>query len=159
MAGIARARLAQERKAWRKDHPVGFYAKPESTEDGSSNLMRWTVGIPGVKGTDWEGGVYKVSMEFSDEYPSKPPKCQFKPPLFHPNVYPSGTICLSILAEEKDWRPAITIKQMVLGIQELLDNPNIKDPAQDRAFRMFQNDIAAYHAEVRKQARENQPRD
>ena len=37
-------------------------------------------------------------------------KCE--PPLFHPNVYPSGTVCLSLLDEEKDWRPAVTIKQV-----------------------------------------------
>ena len=42
---------------------------------------------------------------------------KFVPPLFHPNVYPSGTVCLSILDEEKDWRPAITVKQILLGIQ------------------------------------------
>jgi ubiquitin-protein ligase len=29
-------------------------------------------------------------------------KCKFEPPLFHPNVYPSGTVCLSILEEDKD---------------------------------------------------------
>lgn len=39
-----------------------------------------------------------------------PGKCE--PPLFHPNVYPSGTVCLSLLDEEKDWRPAVTIKQV-----------------------------------------------
>jgi hypothetical protein len=37
---------------------------------------------------------------------------KFVPPLFHPNVYPSGTVCLSILDEEKSWKPAITIKQV-----------------------------------------------
>ena len=37
---------------------------------------------------------------------------KFEPPLFHPNVYPSGTVCLSLLDEEKDWRPAVTIKQV-----------------------------------------------
>ena len=111
-AGIARGRLSEERKAWRKDHPYGFYAKPNSSGDGSSNLMIWTAGIPGKDSTDWEGGLYKVQMEFTEEYPSKPPKCKFVPPLFHPNVYPSGTICLSILNEEEDWRPAITIKQV-----------------------------------------------
>lgn len=26
----------------------------------------------------------------------QPPKCKFVPPLFHPNVYPSGTICLRL---------------------------------------------------------------
>ena len=40
---------------------------------------------------------------------------KFEPPLFHPNVYPSGTVCLSLLDEEKDWRPAVTIKQVLLG--------------------------------------------
>jgi hypothetical protein len=51
-------------------------------------------------------------MLFKEDYPSSPPKCKFEPPLFHPNVYPSGTVCLSLLDEEKDWRPAITIKQV-----------------------------------------------
>lgn len=65
---------------------------------------------------------------------SKPPKCVFVPPLYHPvgaadaiwigdrrrsptsrgaqNVYPSGTVCLSILNEEKDWKASITLKQV-----------------------------------------------
>jgi ubiquitin-conjugating enzyme E2 I len=77
---------------------------------------------------------------------------KFDPPLFHPNVYPSGTICLSILDEEKSWRPSITMRQvslpfeiaygkadykLVKGIQDLLDNPNINDPAQIDAYQMF----------------------
>ena len=38
---------------------------------------------------------------------------KFDPPIFHPNVYPSGTVCLSLLDEDKDWRPAVTIKQVI----------------------------------------------
>ncbi|CAF1580367.1 unnamed protein product, partial [Didymodactylos carnosus] len=52
------------------------------------------------------------------------------------NVYPSGTVCLSLLDEEKGncfGLPAITIKQILLGIQELLNEPNCKDPAQAEA--------------------------
>merc|ERR1719466_667820 len=108
MNGIATARLTEERKAWRKDHPFGFVAKPTKNGDGSMNLMNWECAIPGKKGTSWEGGLYRLRMLFKDDYPSSPPKCKFEPPLFHPNVYPSGTVCLSILDEEKDWRPAIT---------------------------------------------------
>ncbi|RXW19636.1 hypothetical protein EST38_g6233 [Candolleomyces aberdarensis] len=115
----------------------GFYAKPSKAADGSMNLMEWEVGIPGKTGTPWDGGLYKLSMTFPEDYPSKPPKCKFTPPLFHPNVYPSGTVCLSILDEEKSWKPAITIKQIVLGIQDLLDDPNVNDPAQSDAYTMF----------------------
>lgn len=49
----------------------------------------------------------------------------------HPNIYPSGTVCLSILNEEEDWKPHITVKQILTGIQKLLkDEPNIDSPAQ-----------------------------
>eukprot|EP00558_Chaetoceros_sp_UNC1202_P007097 CAMPEP_0197244050 /NCGR_PEP_ID=MMETSP1429-20130617/9289_1 /TAXON_ID=49237 /ORGANISM="Chaetoceros sp., Strain UNC1202" /LENGTH=159 /DNA_ID=CAMNT_0042704349 /DNA_START=37 /DNA_END=516 /DNA_ORIENTATION=+ len=157
MSGIAQGRLKEERKNWRRDHPFGFWARPVSSDDGSSNLMIWESGIPGKEGTDWEGGIYKVRMEFSEEYPSKPPKCKFDPPLFHPNVYPSGTICLSILNEEEGWRPAITVKQMLLGIQDLLDSPNVNSPAQSEAYDLCVRDKAAYSRRVRVEAQKFTP--
>lgn len=56
---------------------------------------------------------------------------QFKPVIPHPNIYPSGTVCLSILNEEEDWKSSISIKQILLGVQKLMkDEPNIQSPAQ-----------------------------
>ncbi|KAJ4461783.1 putative SUMO-conjugating enzyme UBC9-B [Paratrimastix pyriformis] len=156
MSGIARARLAEERKSWRKDHPVGFIAAPEQTDSGL-NLFKWKCGIPGKEGTSWEGGFYRLTIQFSEDFPSKPPKCQFQPPLFHPNVYPTGTVCLSILNEEQDWRPSLTIKQILLGIQDLLNNPNLHDPAQQDAFNLCKSDRAAYEARIREIARSCPP--
>jgi len=92
MSGIAIARLSEERKGWRKEHPFGFVARPTKNSDGTLNLMNWECAIPGKKGTPWENGLYKLRMIFKDDYPSSPPKCKFEPPLFHPNVYPSGNI-------------------------------------------------------------------
>uniref|UniRef100_A0A5B7BZR4 Putative SUMO-conjugating enzyme SCE1 n=1 Tax=Davidia involucrata TaxID=16924 RepID=A0A5B7BZR4_DAVIN len=77
--GIARGRLAEERKSWRKNHPHGFVAKPETLPDGSVNLMVWQCTIPGKAGTDWDGGYYPLTLHFSEDYPSKPPKCKFPP--------------------------------------------------------------------------------
>ncbi|WZZ05282.1 hypothetical protein YC2023_091203 [Brassica napus] len=136
-SGIARGRLAEERKSWRKNHPHGFVAKPETGPDGSVNLMVWHCTIPGKAGTDWEGGFFPLTMHFSEDYPSKPPKCKFPPGFFHPNVYPSGTVCLSILNEDSGWRPAITVKQILVGIQDLLDTPNPADPAQTDGYHLF----------------------
>ena len=79
------------------------------------------------------------------------------PPLFHPNVYPSGTICLSILNEDEDWRPAITIKQMLLGIQDLLDTPNPNSPAQSDAYQLFVNNKAEYKRRIKEEAAKNAP--
>uniref|UniRef100_A0A8C1T1B5 UBC core domain-containing protein n=2 Tax=Cyprinus carpio TaxID=7962 RepID=A0A8C1T1B5_CYPCA len=157
MSGIALSRLSQERKDWRKDHPFGFVAVPTKNPDGTMNLMNWECAIPGKKGTLWEGGLYKLRMLFKDDYPSSPPKCKFEPPIFHPNVYPSGTVCLSILEEEKDWRPAITIKQILLGVQELLNEPNIQDPAQAEAYTIYCQNRMDYEKRVRAQAKRFAP--
>nr|XP_020171566.1 ubiquitin-conjugating enzyme E2-18 kDa-like [Aegilops tauschii subsp. strangulata] len=59
------------------------------------------LGVDNFAGTtDWEGGYSPLTLHFSEDYPSKPPKCKFPTNFFHPNVYPSGTVCLSILNED-----------------------------------------------------------
>eukprot|EP00127_Corallochytrium_limacisporum_P003219 Clim_evm68s147 gene=Clim_evmTU68s147 len=158
MGGMAEARLKEERKAWKRDHPFGFFAKPKQKSDGTLDMLRWDCGIPGKKGTDWEGGVFKLEMHFSDTYPSTPPKCKFTPPLFHPNVYPSGTVCLSLLDADKDWKPAITVKQILLGIQALLTEPNPNDPAQADAYQAFRDNPEEYKRRVRAEAVKQRPR-
>ncbi|KAI8893787.1 ubiquitin-conjugating enzyme/RWD-like protein [Globomyces pollinis-pini] len=149
-------RLTEERKQWRKDHPFGFFAKPDKINNAIS-LTQWSVGIPGKVGTNWEGGVYKLKLQFPEDYPQKPPKCVFTPPLFHPNVYPSGTVCLSIVNEDEDWKPAITIKQILLGIQDLLGDPNPNSPAQTDAYVLFKKDRVAYDKRILEQAKANRP--
>lgn len=81
---------------------------------------------------------------------------KFVPPLFHPNVYPSGTVCLSILNEDEGWRPAITVKEILLGIQSLLDEPNPESPAQADAFNLFKKDRVAYDKKIKQIVKDNQ---
>ncbi|KAF9668536.1 hypothetical protein SADUNF_Sadunf14G0013700 [Salix dunnii] len=169
--GIARGRLAEERKSWRKNHPHGFVARPDNAPDGSLDLMVWKCIIPGKPGWlcldgpfctpsdcsqgpkppnlrlrnaihasvpfDWEGGFFPLTLHFSEDYPSKPPKCKFPQGFFHPNVYPSGTVCLSILNEDYD----------------LLDQPNPADPAQTDGYQLFVQDPTEYRRRVRQQSK------
>ncbi|KAI5242257.1 ubiquitin-conjugating enzyme [Aureobasidium subglaciale] len=155
-------RLSEERKQWRKDHPFGFVAKPAKNPQGGLDLQKWECSIPGKEKTLWEGGLFKLEVQFPDEYPTKPPKYpsnlhlgKFVPPLFHPNVYPSGTVCLSILNEEEGWKPAITIKEILLGIQSLLNEPNPESPAQAEAYNLFRKDRAAYEKKIKQVVRDN----
>ncbi|KAK7291097.1 hypothetical protein RIF29_05984 [Crotalaria pallida] len=146
--GIARGRLAEERKAWRRNHPHGFVAKPEIGPDGSVNLMVWKCIIPGK--SDWEGGYYPVTLKFNEDYPSSPPKCKFPKEFLHPNVYPTGHVCLSIIGD--DWSPSTTVKQILLGIQNLLDNPNPASPANEEWNELFLEHLDEYKRMVRMQA-------
>ncbi len=112
---LAKQRLINERKNWRKNHPPGFIAKP-MTEDDCPNLKKWVCFIPGVKGSDWEEGLYKLMMDFPDDYPSSPPKCQFEKGFYHPNVYPSGTVCHSILDPDQNWKVEFSIETILKAI-------------------------------------------
>mmetsp|Transcript_10401 Transcript_10401/g.18336 ORF Transcript_10401/g.18336 Transcript_10401/m.18336 type:complete len:159 (-) Transcript_10401:464-940(-) len=157
MSDIARTRLAEERRQWRRDHPPGFYARPEKRDDGSTDLMRWLAGIPGRENTIWEGGLFHLRLIYPEDFPSSPPKVQFVPTLFHPNVYPSGTVCLSILNAEEDWNPTVTLKQILLGIQDLLNDPNPNSPAQSEPFALFTQDREKYKQRVREVVAQNPP--
>ena len=66
-------------------------------------------------------------------------------------------MCLSILDEDKDWKPSITVKQILLGVQDLLDNPNVNDPAQNDAYVLFVKNTEEYRKRVAQQSREYIP--
>lgn len=54
------------RKAWRKDHPFGFVAKPTKNSQGALDLKRWECMIPGRDKTIWEGALLKLEVQFPD---------------------------------------------------------------------------------------------
>lgn len=45
----------------------------------------------------------------------------------------------------------MSVKAIMLGIQELLDNPNVRSPAQPEATAMFSKDKAGYKRSVKAQ--------
>ena len=172
-------RLIEERKAWRKNRPFGFTAKPSTGTlagnstcdalsrltdhnttkthntgtDGEVDLTRWSCIIPGKEGTIWEGAALPITITFSNAYPAKPPRVAFPKGFYHPNIYPSGTVCLSILNEDEQWRPSITLKQILLGVQDLLNNPNEKSPAQSEAFMDYTQRRKKYEARVKEEVK------
>lgn len=59
--------------------------------------------------------------------------------------------CLSILSEDKDWKASLTVKQILIGIQDLLTDPNINDPAQEEPFKLYRSNREEYKKKVRAQ--------
>jgi len=55
----------------------------------------------------------------------------------------------NILNDEKGWKPSVTVKQILTGIQELLDTPNNADAAQTAAFELLEESIPKYIQRVK----------
>ena len=53
--------------------------------------------------------------------------------------------------QKKAWKPSLTIKHLLIGIQTLLDDPNNSDPAQEEPYRAFKSDRKEYDAKVKAQ--------
>jgi len=140
----------EERKNWRKNPSYGFVARPSKNPDGTLNLNKWECVIPGKEGTSWMGGFYKMDMIFGEDYPNRAPSCKFNPPIFHVNIYSTGSVCTSFL--NQDWHRDTTVKQILLGIQDLLDAPNIESPACSEAYDCYCDCIIKYNDRIRAQA-------
>eukprot|EP01126_Amoeba_proteus_P037794 TRINITY_DN3915_c0_g1_i14.p1 TRINITY_DN3915_c0_g1~~TRINITY_DN3915_c0_g1_i14.p1 ORF type:complete len:105 (-),score=8.46 TRINITY_DN3915_c0_g1_i14:16-330(-) len=86
-------RLMTDYKAIQEDPPDGASAAPIRDD----NLFDWEATIFGPEECMWEGGIFSMSIKFSEDYPSKPPKVRFTGTMFHPNVYGDGSLCLDII--------------------------------------------------------------
>lgn len=51
--------------------------------------MMWNAVIFGPTDTPFEDGTFKLVMEFSEDYPNKPPVVRFVSKMFHPNGAPA----------------------------------------------------------------------
>ncbi|XP_019571595.1 ubiquitin-conjugating enzyme E2 R1 isoform X2 [Rhinolophus sinicus] len=61
------------------------------------DLYNWEVAIFGPPNTYYEGGYFKARLKFPIDYPYSPPAFRFLTKMWHPNIYETGDVCISIL--------------------------------------------------------------
>ena len=84
-----------------------------------NDFFKWSVCFTGPEDTIYEGGFFKAILTFPEDFPQNPPEMKFITEMWHPNIYPDGKVCISILhppgvdqfnelekAEER-WRPVL----------------------------------------------------
>ncbi|EAY07212.1 Ubiquitin-conjugating enzyme family protein [Trichomonas vaginalis G3] len=150
-ASFAIQRLTEERSRWRKDHPAGFIARPIKQRNGNLDLFNWECLIPGPEKSLWEGGFYRLLLSFPTSYPINAPIAKFDPIVPHVNVFPSGKVCLSILTD--GWKPSINLRQILVGIQKLLIEPNPESPAHQVNYDNYMMNRPLYDANIKECAK------
>lgn len=129
-------------------------------EIDDENVFKWNMALMVVNPDSYyTGGYFKCTMQFPSNYPYSPPDFRFSDPLWHPNIYPDGRICISILhAPGEDimsgetsgerWSPAQRVESVLISILSLLDDPEINSPANVDASVMFRDQKDAFKKRV-----------
>ena len=125
-------RLVKDVKEMRK-HPLiddGIYYMHDEED-----FLKGYAMIVGPKDSLYYGGYYFFTFQFPTDYPFSPPILQFKTnngiTRFHPNLYKTGKVCLSILNtwQGSAWSSCQTIRSILLVILSILDNkPLLHEP-------------------------------
>uniref|UniRef100_A0A8C6HUX4 UBC core domain-containing protein n=1 Tax=Mus spicilegus TaxID=10103 RepID=A0A8C6HUX4_MUSSI len=70
-------------------------------------------------------GIFKLVIEFPEEYPNKSPTIRFLSRMFHPNVY-------------NGWSPTYDFSSILISIQSLLDELKPNSPVNNQATQLHQ---------------------
>lgn len=93
----------------------------------------------------------------------------FQTEMWHPNIYPDGKVCISILhppgedefnqqeSADERWRPIISVEAILISVLNLLldENPNLNSPANIDASKQFKENHAEYVKKVKRLARQS----
>ncbi|XP_010633280.1 ubiquitin-conjugating enzyme E2 R1 isoform X2 [Fukomys damarensis] len=103
------------------------------------DLYNWEVAIFGPPNTYYEGGYFKARLKFPIDYPYSPPAFRFLTKMWHPNIYETGDVCISILHPPVDdpqsgelpserWNPTQNVRKQVLGTKVDAERDGVKVP-------------------------------
>lgn len=120
----------------------------------------------GPPGTCYEGGLFPAVLHFPRDYPLAPPTMRFTSPLFHPNIYPDGRVCISILHPPGDdpnmyessserWSPVQSVEKILLSVVSMLAEPNDESGANIDACKLWRSDRPKFNEIARENVRQS----
>ena len=144
-------RINQELKDLQENPVQNCSAGPKGDD-----ISKWRATIFGPDGTPYSGGIFELEIEFTKEYPFKPPKIYFVTPIYHCNINKRGGICLDILKDQ--WSPALTVSKVLLSICSLLCDCNPDDPLVGRIAKEYTDNRKVFNKNARKMVEEETKR-
>lgn len=127
---IALKRITNELTNFKKEKVEGFDLID------TENLWLWKGILYGPPDSPYEKGKFPFQITFDDDYPKKAPSIKFLEPIFHPNIYRDGKICIDIL-QPHEWSPVQSVRTIMLSLRSLFMDPNPTSPANADAAKMY----------------------
>ncbi|XP_071953588.1 ubiquitin-conjugating enzyme E2 U-like [Antedon mediterranea] len=136
--------LQKEYVMMQKNPTWGIEAHPFAED----NFLEWTAKITGLKDTVWEGGIFVVSLQFSENYNQVAPNVFFHTIPFHPNIDMStGKPCVEFLQPDM-WDTSYGVQFILIMLQTMLSNPVLRDAINTEAVDIYEQSQELYRQVV-----------
>nr|CCC50006.1 putative ubiquitin-conjugating enzyme e2 [Trypanosoma vivax Y486] len=134
----------------------------------ANDLLRMQVTSDPPRPSIWHGGRFDFVLEFREDYPYEGPKVRYVGPnrIWHPNIEGSEFssneggangvrktewgVCLSF---QTDWKPTFSLRDVIIMIELLFQDPNPDDPLHGtakQAAQMMKDDPAGFKEKARR---------
>jgi len=154
--------LKKQFKELTKDAQNGFSIGLEEDD-----FFKWRICFEGPQDSLYEGGLFSALLVFPQDFPNNPPEMRFETKLWHPNIYPDGRVCISILhppgtdrfndqeSADERWRPILGVESILISVLSMLVDPNTESPANIDAALQYRDDNDAWKKKVRMLTRQS----
>jgi len=99
--------------------------------------------LEGPDETPYAGGVFRLKLTLGSDFPAQPPKAYLLTKIFHPNIAPTGEVCVNTL--KRDWQPTNwSIPNILQVIRCLLIVPFPESALNEEAGKLFMESYEEY---------------
>ena len=131
-------RLEKEFQSLRKSPAEGYHVDLKH-----GDIFEWIGTLHGLDNSPYEGGTFAFHIQFTDDYPEKPPKVNFTTKIYHPNVDGrTGVVSWKMLGE--DWHHNHTMEKILMSLRTLLDHPELESAVEVKIANEYANSRGAF---------------
>jgi ubiquitin-conjugating enzyme E2 S len=126
LAGLQESKLDGIRYLQNDENPLDIQAELEGPDE-----------------TPYAGGVFRLKLTLGSDFPAQPPKAYLLTKIFHPNIAPTGEVCVNTL--KRDWQPTNwSIPNILQVIRCLLIVPFPESALNEEAGKLFMESYEEY---------------
>ena len=113
----------------------------------SNAVDLWVLMLEAPKGTLYEGGMFRLYIDFTKDYPNKAPVIRFITPIYHCNINSSGRICHKIL--DRFYSPVTKVREILNHVFGLLMEAAPDDPLDSYKASLLRSNKPQYEREAK----------
>ena len=124
------------------NNPIGNIGVAVGVED-DNNMFQWNATLQGPKDTSYHGSIFRLDINFPENYPESPPEILFITPIYHLNINSSSQTGITVgkvyCNSLNNWKNYFTMRKIFPEIFVLLykNNPDCGyDSEKNKEFRL-----------------------